>query len=372
MPRCVVSTVGTSLLTNGADRDLTDFLRRTANLTEEELPAADRSLIDARADAVADALAAADVPTRRRLSAELNGLYGVCGPALEASPPDLHFLLATDTHQGRATARLVGGLLQAAGCIAEVVAPPRLSTRSQADFAHGVRALITWCEEGLPGYRDAGYRVVFNLVGGFKSLQGYANTIGMFHADEIVYIFEGEGSPLLRIPRLPIRLDAGPLERERSLCARLAEGLTVPATQLSGWPEALWEEAEPGRAWLSGWGLLVWGRLKDELLADEPLELPRLTYATSFRRDFAGHHNRREKVHLQEKLAKAAVLLEQSGGDLAALRRDGGLQYETYRNRPGIGHFRVSLGLRVSCREQGDALELLHFGAHDYVNDNPV
>jgi hypothetical protein len=59
--------------------------------------------------------------------------------------------------------------------------------------------VIRWCQDTLPGYRESGYHIVFNLTGGFKSIQGWMQTLGMFYADEIVYIFE-TGKELLPGP----------------------------------------------------------------------------------------------------------------------------------------------------------------------------
>jgi hypothetical protein len=298
---------------------------------------------------------------RRRLSAELNGLYGVGEGRLPAQPGTLHFLVATDTYQGQAAAELIAEVLPGA----QVVTPRGLSTRSQQDFARGIRELIRWCEETLPGYGAADYRVIFNLVGSFKSLQGYLNTIGMFYADEIVYLFEGPGSPLLRIPRLPIVVDHSHFERHASLCAQLEAGLTVPPEQIAAWPESLWEEDAPGQATLSIWGSLLWKRCSD-LLQHELLPFPRLHYEASFQRDFSGHGNPAERVLLQEKLALVSVLLQNANGDVGALRRHGGLQYENYANvKPPLGHFRVNLALRVNCVADGGNLRLLRFGGHE-------
>ena len=116
-------------------------------------------------------------------------------------------LVATDTYQGEVAAKLVQEWLQGRGFSSvQVFQLPGLSTRNQQAFATGVGALIKWTGETLPGYRESGSRVVFNLVGGFKSLQGYMNTLGMLYADEIIYIFEGTQSGLIRIPRLPVNL----------------------------------------------------------------------------------------------------------------------------------------------------------------------
>ncbi len=375
MPRYVLSTVGTSLLTNEAGA-LAPLLRETANLTEGELSAEQRLAIEQRIARVAAELDVADASRQRLLSAELNGLHGLYQSSLSAGKPDLHFLLATDTYQARATAGLLEATLRKAGISAvEVVVPPRLSTRSQSAFSSGIRWLIRWCEDTLAPCREARAPVSFNLVGSFKSLQGYMNTIGMFYADEILYIFEDRNSALLRIPRLPVRLDLSFLHAHRTRCALLAEGYTVPVTELADWSETLWEETTPGSglAWLSDWGLLMWERGRDELLADSLLEdLPRVAYAASFRRDFDElRTNRRERIELNKSLARVSVMLEQSNGNTVALRTDGALQYDNYTKLPGIGHFRINnRGWRVSCTSDQGRLLLRRFGPHT-INDNP-
>jgi hypothetical protein len=47
--------------------------------------------------------------------------------------------------------------------------------------------------------------VVFNLTGGFKSLNGYLQTVAMISADRCAFLFEG-APELMEIPRLPVRL----------------------------------------------------------------------------------------------------------------------------------------------------------------------
>ena len=294
-----------------------------------------------------------------------------------ADPTNMHFLLATDTYQGRATAEAVASVLRKEGTRSvEVVIPPRFSTRSQQDFDQGIRETVRWCEETFGPCKEAHCPVSFNLVGGFKSMQGYLNTIGMFYADEIVYIFEGPGSPVLRIPRLPIRLDPAIFHQEAALVARLAEGATVVVERLKQWPEALWEETAPGSGigWLSTWGLLVWERSRGELLSQTLLEFPRLHYFDSFRRDFAGcKKNRRELAELQQRLARVSVLLDEANGDSAALKRDASLQYDNYSGKfAGVGHFRINnRGWRATCTSGEGKLQMRRFGDHE-INDSPL
>jgi CRISPR/Cas system-associated protein Csm6 len=236
-----------------------------------------------------------------------------------------------------------------------------------------MKELIRWCEETIPGYRDHGYRVIFNLTGAFKSLQGYLNIMGMFYADEMVYIFE-TGAQLLRIPRLPLQVDIGALRDHRVELAMMAQGHILPAQQVADIPDGLLETDDAGKATLSDWGALVWNRVRQQLLGEDLLPFPRLQYTDTFRRDFKSAAQK-ERAELQEVLAKVAGMLEDHRGDTSALKRDGGLQYDVYTNKhtedgKPIAHFRVSKSRRVSCTAENGALRLRRYGEHS-INDNP-
>jgi putative CRISPR-associated protein (TIGR02619 family) len=373
--RCVLSTVGTSLLTNLADVAGKLVLRDSANLAEAELEPMQHQSLAELSERVGTLLRRGVSATKvREAGAEFNGLYGLYNNQIDGARRDAHFLLATDTAQGRLAATLIAGHLRQCGVShVEIVVPPGLSTRSQVAFSDGIRAVIQWCDATLPGYREAGYHVIFNLTGSFKSLQAYMNTIGMFYADEIIYIFEAPTADLIRIPRLPMRIDLALLAEQRELFALLADGLLVPPERFRNWPEALWEQDGQDSATLSAWGLLLWNRAKPELLAHRLLQLPRLRVSPAFERDFADHHNTQERIQLQEALAKVSRLLEEHQGNTAALKRDPGLQYDNYTGEhSAIGHFRVSRGLRVSCSSSTTGLVLRRFGKEEQVNARPV
>jgi putative CRISPR-associated protein (TIGR02619 family) len=361
---CIISTVGTSLLTNGADEETRRLLTKTANRAEADYDAADLDMVRQRIAAIRTALQQMTVPDIRRRSAELNAVFGLGLPAQETS----HYLLCTDTLQGRSTADLVKEVLERQGCREVIVQPlERLTTANQEDFEAGITALLVWCDQTLPSLREQKARIIFNLSGSFKSLQAYAQTIGMIYADEICYVFEAPGSPLLRIPRLPLQFDSSPLRAHAALFARLATDREVTGIgELPDIPEAYLERVGD-HAVLSRWGKLAWNSRKREILCESLIEQPGLIYENTFRKDFDDRLNSR--VAIQETLAKVAVLWNEGG--LAKLRADGGLQYEDMKKHPGIGHFRVDRGWRVSCRPDGKHLRLRHVGPHDYVNNNP-
>ncbi len=124
----------------------------------------------------------------------------------------------------------------------------------------------------------------------------------------------------------------------------------------------------------STWGKLMWNHAKGEILGEKLVPLPFILYEDSFVKDFNKTLDGLLKIKLQETLAFISVLLSQNNGDVACLKggRAGGLLYDNYSGKnSSLGHFRLSGGLRVSCIFRDGLLYFRHFGAHDYVNDNP-
>ena len=144
----------------------------------------------------------------------------------------------------------------------------------------------------MPWRRDSGYRVIFNLVGGFKSLQGYMNTFGAFYADEVIYIFEAETADLITIPRLPIQIDTAVIQEHRMEFALMAAGKLYPRRELKDIPETLLEFYRGSGRCRDRYGVIGVGHLrsgigqKSNLLAKGLLPFPRLEYTRSFHNDF--------------------------------------------------------------------------------------
>ncbi len=373
--RLIVSTVGISIFLNileTEDNDRNQQLKQATNA--KQLSTDLEQFTDMLMIRALDRLQTSDVSQRRRISAELNGLYGIYNGDLSLRKNDRHLLITTDTALGRRAAEVLKAFLEANGLrVDDIHAPKDLSTVTPAAFSKGMKELIKWCEDTLPGYRQAGYRVVFNLTAAFKVLQGYLNVMGMFYADEMVYIFE-IGSQMISIPRLPLQVDVNILRQHSVELAMMAEGHIFPHGQVAHIPDGLLDIDEKGDASLSDWGQLIWNRVRHELLSKELLPFPRLHYEASFRRHFT-QADPKARVALQESLAKVAHLLEDHQGDTAALKRDGSLQYDIYtgkKTRDGqpIGHFRINQSRRVSCIAEQGSLRLRRYGEHS-INDNP-
>lgn len=366
--RAVVSTVGTSLLTkqinpkNEEERTWGQQLRDHANATDAEMPDSVRTIVSILQVRARNALMTSSILEIRRSSAELNGIYGLYQNDLHQGQHDSHFLIATDTFQGRTTAAVVEAFLQSHCLPVSCYIPPSLSTANSQSFSAGIDDLIVWMQKTIKPLRHT-HRVYFNLVGSFKSLQGYLNTIGMFYADAILYIFEGQGSELITIPRLPIEIDTTLLAPHVTTLALMDAGVGMETDQVLGIPEAMVGDYQ-GKKVLSTWGKLTWDEANVHLLSQELLPFPKLSYTDTFRADFNKTRDPKQRAELQKVLAGVSCRLLDTNGNTRSL---GAFDYSPYKNSKGIDHFRVTQSLRVSCRKRGTDLELRYYGTHNHV-----
>jgi len=268
--RLILYTCWTSLLTNlaGEQRGL---ITKYANArTRDEIAEADRKLLETLMDQAKRKLKDAQPKELARHSAEDNGLLRLADWQL-ARTQDLHGLITSDTWLGQATAEAIAGVLKTAGQTVEVKRITDLRTDSLAGFRCAMSDLARLCAQEVRGLRDGGRRVVFNLTGGFKSVQGFMQALGMVYADESVYVFE-RTDQLLRLPRLPVTLDAGAiLRRYERVFRRIAVGLPVSKVETDGVPESLLLEID-GQVSLDVWGDVVWAEAQAGLYRERLLE----------------------------------------------------------------------------------------------------
>jgi hypothetical protein len=261
--------------------------------------------------------------------------------------------------------------MRASGAPATPQPVPGLTTADTESFSAGINTLLEWCEDTLPACRSQQRRVVFNLVGGFKAMQAYLQVLGMFYADEIVYIFES-GSDLIRIPRLPVTWDHESLIEHASVMARLAHGAEdVTPRMVAGVPEAYLEIVSVGgeqMVALSTWGRAAWLNNRQAILGGDLLDHPNLTYEDRFVRDYRNLSDPAARMHVQESLARVSVLLAKDG--IERVRKDGSLQYGPLASHPGVDHFRASQDLRVTCEREGSRLRMRRCGHHAVI-ENP-
>lgn len=289
--RLILSTCGTSVLTNGADAETRRWLSRYGNEGRLDAELAER--LKRLAEDRRAALDGADEAARRRLSAEYNGLVPLLEDGLEVQ----HVLLHTDTAVGRAAAEVVQSCFESTGPVTPLTAGG-LRTADPMEFRTAVSELMKSLEQ-FGAYRDSGYEVVYNLTGGFKSVNAYLQAAGAFFADRCVFLFEG-ASQLMEIPRLPVALDeTETVRRHLELFRRWEVSLPVSVEQAAGVPETL-VETDGQEAIRSVWGDVVWARAKLAVLGEEllPPLSPRVQFGPKVKELVAGLERQQiEKVN---------------------------------------------------------------------------
>lgn len=378
MSRFVISTVGTSVLTNQIDPDDDNDwyarLQQTANYTDNEIqhyPDIKEIILELKERAEQE-LSSNDTEKIRKATAELNGIYGLYNEQIEQGIPDTHLLVTTDTAQGRVAAEVVESFLKSKRLTKiSIHAQSGLSTASSDIFVEGMAKLFPSMQETIKKWKKSKYTICFNLVGGFKALQGYFNTIEMFYADEIIYVFEGSNQ-LIKIPKLPVKVDVSEIKPYEVQLAMMDVGKISTSWEAAQKVPKEWVFVIEPKMILSAWGELLWDQCKEELLSKEkPLQFPKLEYHQSFLDDYEAKPAH-EKIILQENLARAACLLKNHKDGISEMKQDGIFRLRRYVGKhKDIDHFDLPKDRRVSCIAKEGTLYLRHYGEHDDVNNNP-
>ncbi|MEA5573543.1 putative CRISPR-associated protein [Calothrix sp. UHCC 0171] len=377
MQRLVITTVGTSLLTNQIDRECEnsdyDRLLETANYSDEEvLLYEDVVEIMGELKVRAETKLKGNIDDIRKACAELNGIYGLYNNDLKDAYSDYHLLIHTDTAQGRDCAKILMKFLTDKEIKnIEILCSENFSTASNDNFLIGISQLIPILKNKITqDYK--GYTICFNLVGGFKAMQGYFNTIGMLYADEIIYIFE-ESTEILTIPKLPVQIDISQVEAHEVALAVMDVGKVPISWQVANQVPKDWVTRTGTELTLSIWGKLIWNECKDKLLSkDKLLNFPKfvskLNYQKDYlQKDYENTTDTRIRIRLQEKLARAAYLLLKYRDGIAALKDDDILRLRKYEGVE-IEHINITKKeLRLSCEVINNDLYLRYFGTHEHI-----
>ena len=380
MLRLVISTVGTSLLTNQIDDEfesgLNEQLQKYANLTQDEVDDLDQSdselklgrSITELKERAEQVLATGNTLEIREASAEMNGIYGLYEENLRQGKEDIHWLITTDTAQGRTTAEIVKSFLVNQGIVNTNIYPEPgsgLSTADTNNFSKGIAQLIPWIQQLTEGYKKQA-QICFNLVGGFKAIQGYMNTIGMFYAHKIIYVFEGSNT-LIAIPKLPIEVNKSEVEPYKVLLAMMNCDREV----LTSWEETKkipldWVLVVEPEMTLSTWGQLIWNQCKEHFFSqDKPLKFPKIEYRQTFIDDYKSKPSD-EKVILQENLARAACLLNNNTDGVSAMKQDGIFRLRRYQGKhKDIDYLNIPKERRVSSIYNVVKLYQGHYVVHN-------
>jgi putative CRISPR-associated protein (TIGR02619 family) len=307
MAKLVVSTCGTSLLTDAAG-DTVSLLRDTSSVPLNVLSAEQRTALDRHIAERITRLAESDLPAARHLCAELHGLIANGDLDDRRRGDDHHILIHGDTYQSTRTAAALADWIGRYRSVEMLTVAGLVPTRV-ADFRAALGELARLCLDAIEWHRGGGRQVIFNLNGGFKSVQGFMQTLGCHAADECVYIFE-TSREVMRIPRLPMTLDPeGIVGNHLATMRRLGAGDPLPLSEIRGIPETLLLEVD-GEAVLSAWGEIVWRSCRSRYYGQELLPPPTasITYAARFKRQAAALPSDR-LVQLNRQVDALAVFL---------------------------------------------------------------
>ncbi len=269
-PRLMITSVGTSLLTNLFPKER-GMIFKAANWTEDE---GDAETVERLTELIGE-LSLEDwsksVEQARKSSAEVNGL-STWSEATSTPLSELHHLLVvTDTWLGEIAAAQLESWLRAEG--AEVIIPVRVkSLRASTPevFRRGLSELFRCWTLNIDPYIKSRSPITINATGGFKPVQSALQSLAALDGVELFYIFQ-TSSELITIPALPVTFDArglwsrcGDELRRASLdLLRVDERARVPLE----WLCPISDDDEV--TLLNEWGELMWSRLKSVLYPSE-------------------------------------------------------------------------------------------------------
>ncbi|MEN3013929.1 MAG: putative CRISPR-associated protein [Endomicrobiia bacterium] len=291
--KLIVSTSGTSIFTNNTSQEIRNLINTYTNAQENEIDSQNMERIkrhmEERKNQVLNLAQSRRYDDISKISAELNGIISYYNRNFydDYLNNDINIIIHTDTYLGSKAAETVEELLREIGFQTVITQKiPFLNTQDITSFRRGVSELIKFCLETVAGYRANNYKVVFNLTGGFKSVQGVMQTLGMFYADEVVYIFETSNN-LLRIPKLPVSLSGKDVIKNNiNIFRRMIIGEEiVNINEIQNLPESFFEIDQQGNATISISGEILWNNHKKEIYREDLYDPPirQIRFSDNFR-----------------------------------------------------------------------------------------
>ena len=304
--KLIISPCGTSILTNGASQEERKVLIANANKKEENISKEDMKLISTRIENIKTEVKDLSQEDAKRKSAELNALIQYYNNDLK-QPQDYHILIKTDTYLGGETAKIIRQYLQQHQISVEILEISDLQTEDLNSFQFALSEIVRDFNVRLIGYKQQNYEIIFNLTGGFKSIQGFLQVLAMFYADKSIYIFES-GKEILEIPRIPIKSDEVEVFEENITSFRqLSCG--CDNVDVSSIPKIYLLQVDDEVA-LSPWGEIAWENAKNILYAKKLYQAPidLIRYGDKFLKDISNLQPNRIK-ELNEKIDDLMLFL---------------------------------------------------------------
>lgn len=305
--KLVISPCGTSILTNSASTEERKILIKNANKKESQISKEDMKIISSRIAKIKEEVKNYSLEDAKRKSAELNSLIQYYHNKL-SQPQDHHILIKTDTYLGGQTAQIIQQYLQQNGINVEILDIDDLQTEDLNSFQFALSEIVRDFNERLVGYKQQNYEVIFNLTGGFKSIQGFLQVLAMFYADKTIYIFES-GTEILEIPRIPVKADEVEVfEENLTAFRRISCGCSD--INIMAIPKIFLLEID-GELTLSPWGEIAWKNAKNIIYEKKLFKPPtkKIKYSNNFIKNIKNLQPNRVK-ELNEKIDDLFYYLE--------------------------------------------------------------
>jgi putative CRISPR-associated protein (TIGR02619 family) len=219
----------------------------------------------------------------QKISAELNALIRFMNDNFDKK--DFHLLLHTDTYFGSVSAGIIQVLLQSKGLVVEKYLAKDLKTSDIESFQLALSDVVKDLSSVLVDFKDKGYEIIFNLTGGFKSVNSFLQTMASLYADKSIYVFE-TSDELLYIPRMPIKIDENIFVTNIKLFRLLDIETNLPKS-IDKLPKTLVMKIGDSFT-LSPWGEIVWQKFKAEYYKSNLLEpiSQKIEFSKEFKNDF--------------------------------------------------------------------------------------
>jgi putative CRISPR-associated protein (TIGR02619 family) len=289
----ILSTCGSSIITNRLDSNERNIVNKYSNIKKiEEIKDKDeRQLLLKIIEDKRNLIMNHDFDIRL-ISAEMNGLLTYKNNQL--SNKDIYYLLYSDTYYGFCVFNLLKEFINTKyGIEVFGLSTEGLQTNNFQEFHHALTSLIPELNIIHEAYSDR-YHILYNLTGGFKSVNAFLQSLSLFFADEVFYLFESS-SNILKIPKIPVKSDfLGIFKEHLHTLRKLKLNLITKNEEISDIPDSLIYRYL-NMYDLSYWGAALWEKYKTELYSEKILESPynKIQYNSTFEESSKNLESRR-------------------------------------------------------------------------------
>ena len=280
-----ISPVGTSILSNISEiRPIVTEYSNHKN--SAEIPQETLDKLDNHVDVISEKIQTANLNEVKSYSAELHAIIAYYENGLN-NTNDLHYLIPSDTYIGLKAAKIIQSYLHKYFYSVCMLNIKGLQTGRLEDFQYALTELTKSIIDIADGINPPN-KLVFNLTGGFKSVQGFLQTMGSYYADESIYIYE-KSPELLRIPKLPIKIIPNEIVSENlKTIRRIKLELPVSTQDVERIPKTLVLDCDD-LYMMSAWGEIVWDNVKKTLYSKTVYRPPtdKVRYGENFEKSIA-------------------------------------------------------------------------------------